>query len=69
MGTHMFGPRTQAAVKLVVDEHPYAIADLILNAYDAFNQEHGVAEPPIPPKPPLETARAYLRTRPGSRSQ
>lgn len=69
VGEHLFGPRTRAAVKLVADEHPYATADLIADAYDAFNQEHGVAEPPIPPKPPLKTVRAYLRTRPGDQTR
>ncbi|WP_458317564.1 hypothetical protein [Mycolicibacterium brisbanense] len=34
------GPLTQAAVALVAAEHPYAEADHIADAYDAFAQEH-----------------------------
>lgn len=35
------GPLTQAAVALVANEHPYADADQIADAYDAFVEEHG----------------------------
>jgi hypothetical protein len=35
------GPLTQAAVRLVAQEHPYADADQIAEAYDAFVKEHG----------------------------
>ncbi len=34
------GPLTQAAVALVATEHPYADAEHIANAYDAFTLEH-----------------------------
>ena len=35
------GPDTLAAIDVVAHEHPYAEADCITAAYDAFNREHG----------------------------
>lgn len=35
------GPLTRAAVRVVAEEHPNAEADLIADAYDAFELEHG----------------------------
>jgi hypothetical protein len=35
------GPETLAAIDVVAHEHPYAEADGIMAAYDAFNREHG----------------------------
>jgi hypothetical protein len=41
------GPSTRAAIDVVAYEHPYAEAELIAAAYDAFGREHAqtVAEP------------------------
>ena len=35
------GPSTRAAIDVVAVEHPDADADLIADAYDAFDREHG----------------------------
>ena len=37
------GPNTLAAIDVVAYEHPYAEADCIAAAYDAFDHEHGEA--------------------------
>ncbi len=35
------GPSTLAAINAVALEHPYAEAELIADAYDVFEREHG----------------------------
>ena len=35
------GPNTLAAINVVAREHPYAEAELVADAYDAFEREHG----------------------------